>query len=186
MTEIASPRQLRAAFLRWVLFLVPGILLLGFLSGRVAGSGPDNPWFAALVKPAIYPPPATFGIVWSLLYVLMAVALAKVVSAQGARGRGVAVAIFLMQLGLNLAWTPLFFAEHRIVAALELLAGLDLLLLLTVVLFARVRPLAALLLVPYLGWVLFATVLNWQFLVLNPDADGQPGSGAVVRLQIGS
>jgi tryptophan-rich sensory protein len=186
MTEIASPGQLRAAFLRWVLFLVPGILLLGFLSGRWAGSGPDNPWFAALVKPGIYPPPVTFGVVWSMLYVLMALALALVVSAQGARGRGVAVALFLLQLGLNLAWTPLFFGAHRIVASLALLAGLDVLVVITVAAFARVRPRAALLMLPYLGWVLFATVLNWQFLALNPDADGQQDSGAVVRLQIGS
>ncbi len=185
MTEIASPRQLRAAFLRWVLFLVPGILLVGFLSGRVAGSGPQNPWFAALVKPGIYPPPATFGIVWSMLYVLMALALAMVLTAPGARGRGLAVVAFVVQLALNLAWTPLFFAAHRISGALALIAALDGLVLLTLVLFARVRPRAALLLVPYLGWALFATVLNWQFLTLNPAADGQPDSGAVVRLQIG-
>ena len=69
--------------------------------------------------------------------------------------------------------------------ALALIAALDGLVLLTLVLFARVRPRAALLLVPYLGWALFATVLNWQFLTLNPAADGQPDSGAVVRLQIG-
>ena len=191
MMQIASSRQLRAAFLRWALFLVPAILLLGFLSGRVSGSGPDNPWFAALVKPDIYPAPAVFGpaffaIVWSALYVLMALALAQVLTAPGARGRWLAVSIFLLQLALNLAWSPLFFAAHRISGALALIGGIDVLLLLTVVLFARVRVLAGLLLVPYLGWVLFATMLNWQFLVLNPDADGQPSSGAVVRLQIGS
>lgn len=186
MMQIASSRQLRAAFWRWALFLVPAILLLGFLSGRVAGSGPDNPWFAALVKPDIYPPAAVFGIVWSALYVLMALALAQVLTAPGARGRWLAVGIFLLQLALNLAWSPLFFAAHRLSGSLALIGGLDVVLLLTVVLFARVRVLAGLLLVPYLGWVLFATVLNWQFLVLNPDADGQPSSGAVVRLQIGS
>ena len=186
MMQIASSRQLRAAFWRWALFLVPAILLLGFLSGRVSGSGPDNPWFAALVKPAIYPPPAIFGVVWSALYVLMALALAQVLTAPGARGRWLAVGIFLLQLALNLAWSPLFFGAHRIAGSLALIGGIDALLLLTVVLFARVRLLAALLLVPYLAWVLFATVLNWQFLALNPDADGQPGSGAVVRLQIGS
>ena len=186
MSQIASSRQLRAAFLRWALFLVPAILLMGFLSGRYAGSGPQNPWFAALVKPGIYPPPATFGIVWSALYVLMALALAMVLTAPGAKGRWLAVGIFLAQLLPNLAWTPLFFAAHRISGALVLIGVLDVLVLLTVVLFARVRLVAALLLVPYLAWVLFATVLNWQFLALNPAADGQSASGAVVRMQIGS
>ncbi len=188
MTEIASPRQLRAAFFRWALFLVPAILLCGFLSGQYAGSGPQNPWFAALVKPAIYPPPAVFGIVWSVLYVLMALALAQVLTAPGARGRGLAVAVFVVQLALNLAWTPLFFAAHHIADALLLLGGLDAVVVLTLVLFARVRPTAALLLLPYLGWALFASVLNWQFLTLNPGADGQADNGAsaaVVRVQIG-
>jgi tryptophan-rich sensory protein len=47
------------------------------------------------------------------------------------------------------------------------------------VLFWRVRPLAGMLLLPYLAWVLFAAVLNWQFLQANPDAEGQDVSGAV-------
>ena len=50
MTELASPGQLRAAFLRWALFVVPGILFLGFFSGALANSGPGNPWFFDLVR----------------------------------------------------------------------------------------------------------------------------------------
>jgi len=58
MNQIASASQLRASFFRWALFCVPGVVLLGFLSGRLAMSGPGNPWFDSLVKPAIYPPRA--------------------------------------------------------------------------------------------------------------------------------
>jgi tryptophan-rich sensory protein len=65
MRYLASPAQLRASLMRWSLFTIPLVLGLGFLSGRSAGSGPDNPWFANLVKPALFPPPATFGIVWA-------------------------------------------------------------------------------------------------------------------------
>ena len=49
MNQIASSGQLRASFLRWALVLVPGVLLLGFVSSIVANSSPNNPWFAALV-----------------------------------------------------------------------------------------------------------------------------------------
>jgi tryptophan-rich sensory protein len=52
------------------------------------------------------------------------------------------------------------------------------------VLFRKVRPLAATLLLPYLAWILFATVLNYEFLAANPDADGRPDSGAVSRIAI--
>lgn len=187
MSALASSGQLRAAFLRWALFLVPGIVLLGFISGALGGTGPGDPWFDGLVKPAIYPPPATFGIVWTVLYVLMGLALALIATAWGARGRRLAIGLFVIQLALNLAWSPLFFGAHQITAALFLLVAIDLAVFLTVVAFYRVRPRAALLLLPYLAWVLFATVLNWQFLSLNPGADGQSGQPApvgAVRVQL--
>ncbi|MET0180488.1 MAG: TspO/MBR family protein [Novosphingobium sp.] len=171
--------------LRWALVFVPVILALGFLSGRVAGSGPGNPWFDALAKPAIYPPPAAFGIVWSILYVMMGIALALIVARPAQTPvRGLAIAVFLAQLALNLAWTPLFFAAHRISSALLLIAALDVALLVTIVLFWRVRRAAALLLVPYLAWVLFATLLTSEVLRLNPEADGVTGTAPAARIEL--
>ncbi len=184
MTELALPGQLRAALLRWALVLVPGLLMLGFVSGMVAGSGPGNPWFDDLVKPAIYPPPAAFGIVWSILYVMMGLAAAMIASARGAPGRGLAIAVFAAQFAANLAWTPLFFGAHQISAALVLLVAIDVLVIATIVLFRKIRPLAAWLLVPYLAWILFASLLNYEFLRTNPDADGRAHSGAATRVVI--
>ena len=184
MTVLASRGQLRASFLRWALLIVPGISLLGFLAGRLSQSGPGNPWFDSLVKPSLFPPPATFGIVWSILYVMMGIALTMLVTARGAQGRGVALAAFAVQFALNLCWSPLFFGAHRISGALYLMFVLDVAVLVTVVLFWRVRRNAALLLLPYFAWVLFATLLNWQFLIANPDADGRAGAPAATRFEI--
>jgi benzodiazapine receptor len=184
MTELASRGQLRGSLLRWALVLIPAVLLLGMLSAQVAGSGPANPWFAALTKPALYPPPVVFGLVWIALYILMALALAMVASARGAAWRMAAVATFGLQLVLNLAWSPLFFGGHQILASFVLIVVLDLAVIATIVLFQRVRPVAALLLLPYLVWILFATLLTWQFHVANPGADGQEVSGAVTRIQL--
>jgi tryptophan-rich sensory protein len=184
MNRLASPAQLRASFFRWALFLVPLVLLLGFLSGQVAGSGADNPWFAALAKPATYPPPAAFGIVWAALYALMGVAFALICSAWGARRRAWAIALFVVQLLINLAWSPVFFALHEMRIALGVLLALDVMVLLTTALFWRVRRLAGWLMVPYVLWILFATVLNWQFIQLNPQADGAASSNAVQRIQL--
>lgn len=183
MSELASPGQLRAALLRWTLFLSPLFLVLGFLSGALSGSGSANPWFADLVKPSLYPAPATFGIVWSLLYLLMGLALALIVTARGAAGRSLAISVFILQFALNLAWSPLFFALHLIQAALVLLVVLDVTVIACVLLFGRIRPLAAGLLLPYLAWCLFATALNWQFLEANPAADGAFGSGAAASVE---
>jgi tryptophan-rich sensory protein len=183
MNRLASPAQLRASFFRWALFLVPLVLLLGFVSGQVAGSAASNPWFADLVKPGTYPPPAAFGIVWSALYAMMGVAFALVCSSWGARFRIAAIVAFVIQLLINLAWSPVFFALHEIKIALAVLLALDFAVLITAALFWRVRRLAAWLLVPYIAWILFATVLNWQFLELNPSADGAQASNAVQRVE---
>ena len=183
MTGLASRGQLRASFLRWALFTVPLVLLLGFLSGQV-GSNAESMWFQSLVKPAIFPPPMWFGIVWSILYVLMGLALAMVCAAWGARGRTAAIVAFALQLIVNLAWSPVFFAMHRIKEALIVIGVLDVLVIVTIVLFWRVRRVAALLLLPYLAWIAFATLLNWEFLQANPDG-GREGAanGAVQRYE---
>ena len=183
MTEIASSGQLRAGLARWMLVLVPGINLLGFLSASASFSGPDNPWFASLVKPGIYPPPLAFPLVWTALYILMGVALAIVVSARRAPGRGAAIALFAAHLVLNLAWSPVFFGMHRIALALGIIVAMAMSLVAVIALFWRVRPVAAGLMLPYLAWVLFASVLNYQFLVLNPEADGQDAP-AVVHIKL--
>ena len=187
MNFLASREQLRASLIRWALVCVPLCVLLGFVIGRVSGSGPGDPWFDALIKPGIYPPPAAFGIVWSILYAMMGFALALVGSAWGARGRRLAIVVFALQFLVNLTWSPMFFGAHQITGGLIVIAVLDVLVAVTLVLFWRVRKLAGLLLVPYLAWVLFATALNYEFLRLNPQADGSEGGSAVAeRVRIGN
>lgn len=183
MTTLASRAQLRASFIRWALFTVPAIVLLGFVAGQLAGTGAGDPWFAALDKPEFYPQAQLFPIVWAILYVMMGLALALVCSAWGAKGRGIAIVVFVLQFAMNLAWTPLFFGQHEITYALYLIAGLNLMIVLTIILFLRVRKMAALLLVPYLAWSLFAAYLNYEILRLNPEADGADTTGAVQRIE---
>jgi len=180
--HLASPAQLRASLIRWALFTVPLTIGLGFLSGGAGGSGPDNAWFAALTRPAIFPPPIVFPVAWTLFYTLMGTALAMVAAARGATGRWIAVAGFVVQFALNLAWSPVFFGQHQMAVALGIIGGMFVTTAITLVLFWRVRPLAGALLIPYLAWICFAGLLNYQFLALNPAAEG--ASGAAVRVKI--
>ena len=184
MTTLASRAQLRASFIRWALFIVPAVVLLGFLSGQLAGSGAGDPWFAALQKPDFYPDPGLFPVVWTILYVMMGLAFAMVCAAWGAKGRGLAIVAFVIQFAMNLAWSPLFFGQHEITYAFYLICALNIVLLITIVLFFRVRKLAAALLVPYLAWTIFASFLNYEILQLNPDADGADTTGAVQRIEV--
>ncbi|WP_341712731.1 TspO/MBR family protein [Erythrobacter sp.] len=184
MNMLASRGQLRASFIRWALFCVPLILLLGFLSGTFGSAG--SAWFQGLIKPEIFPEPKWFGIVWTILYIMIGLSLALIASAWGARGRTAALWAFVVHFLLNLAWSPTFFAAHQITIALAILALIDVTLLVVIVLFWKVRRGAAVLLLPYLAWVLFATVLNYEFLRLNPDADGASNDGQVERVRIGN
>ncbi|MBJ7444762.1 MAG: tryptophan-rich sensory protein [Sphingobium sp.] len=166
MNEIASPGQLRLAYLRWALVTVPVIVLLGFLSGQFANSGFGNRWFDALVKPGW-----AFGVAWTILYIAMALALAIVLHARGAKGRGLAITLFLVQFVMNLAWSPLFFRAHQVGSALVLILALFVLVAITTWLFSRIRRVAGWLLLPYLAWLAFASFLNFEINRLNPDAE---------------
>jgi tryptophan-rich sensory protein len=159
------------SFLRYALFTVPAILLLGTISARIAGSGYGNAWFDALQKPAIMPPGWVFGGAWTLLYILLGLALALVLHARGARGRRLALALFAVQLLLNFAWSPLFFAYHEVGTAFWTVVAMILLSGATAFLFWRIRRSAGLLMLPYLAWLCFAALLTWQIGGLNPDAD---------------
>lgn len=182
MNFLASKAQLRASFIRWALFLVPLIVLLGFAAGGLGS--PKTVWFEGLTKPGIFPPPAAFGIVWTILYVVIGFALALVVSSWGAYGRGVAILAFVLHFIGNLAWTPVFFGMQEMTIALYILIYAALSLVVVIALFWRVRRLAAFLMLPYLAWLLFAGVLNYQFIAENPDGGDSDETGAVERFTL--
>jgi translocator protein len=171
VSGIASKGQLRMSFLRWAIVTVPLILLLGFASGRAVPAGSENSWYVALQKPALTPPGWVFPVAWTSLYILLGLAVALILHARGARGRGLALAVFAVQFALNLAWTPLFFGAHRIGAALVVIVAMLLLSIVTTVLFGRIRTAAAWLMVPYMVWISFAGVLTWRIGQLNPGAE---------------
>ncbi len=170
MSQLASPGQLRMSFARVALVTVPLVLLLGIISGAVAGSGSSNPWFARLVKPAAMPPEWLFPVAWTLLYILIGLALAMIIGARGASGRWIGITLFVAQFALNLAWSPVFFAGHAIGAAFAIILLMIVLTVATILAFARIRRRAAALMLPYLAWICFAAWLTHAIETLNPTA----------------
>lgn len=170
MVGIATKGQLRMSFVRWALVLVPLIVLAGSLAGAFSGSG-NTSWYAALEKPAFQPPSYVFGIVWPILYALMALALVIVIQARGSQLRGLAIGLFVAQLIANLLWSPIFFGMHQVSFAfwwILLVLGLA---VATTAVFWRIRKTAAWLMVPYLVWIFFAAALNFEIDRMNPDAE---------------
>lgn len=126
-------------------------------------------FYAALTNPDWAPPAWLFGPVWSLLYLLMAIAAWLVWRKDGLRGARLALTLFVAQLALNALWSWLFFSWHLGAAAFIDILLLWLLILATLATFWRVHVLAGVLLLPYLAWVSFAAALCLAVWRLNPQ-----------------
>jgi benzodiazapine receptor len=127
---------------------------------------PDE-WYRKLAKPTWNPPNAIFGPVWTVLYLLMAIAAWLIWKDYGVAGAIVPLALFIIQLTLNAMWSWLFFGRHRPQAALFDIVVLWVVILATLISFLQLELLAGILLIPYLVWVSFATVLNWAIWRMN-------------------
>lgn len=147
-----------------VVFVVLCLVVSG-IGGAVTATSVGT-WYQTLEKPPFNPPDWVFAPVWTTLYVLMAIAGWRVWRARTKAGRR-ALAVFAIQLGLNLAWSFLFFGFQQIGLALVEVAVLLLAILATMALFWRIDRLAGALFLPYLLWVGYATLLNASLWRLN-------------------
>lgn len=149
---------------------VIAIELLGGVSGWVSNSGFGNSWFDGLQKPFFMPPGWTFGLVWPILYALLGVSLAMVLSEPSSERRRLALILFFAQLALNFAWSPIFFAAHDIALAKWVIFLMAILAAAAAGQFLRIRKAAGFLMVPYLAWLVFAATLNITIEAMNPGA----------------
>jgi translocator protein len=141
---------------------------VGFTAGIV--TGPEiSTWYASLEKPSWTPPNWAFPVVWNILYATMGVSLwllwDRPHDSSAARKT---IALFLVQLALNAAWSPVFFSMHRPVAALVIIGLLAVSIAATIAFAFKAQRTAGWLLVPYLAWVFYATTLNAGIVALNP------------------
>ncbi len=135
--------------------------------GALATAGAIPTWYAAIRRPTWNPPNWIFGPVWTALYILMAVAAWQVWRAAGWTQARVALSLFVLQLLLNAAWSPIFFGLHRIGWAFVEILALWAAIVATILAFWPIRPLAGVLLLPYLAWVTFASALTFAIWRLN-------------------
>ncbi len=132
-------------------------------------------WYEGLAKPSWTPPNWLFPVAWTTLYICIALAGERVARQAGVNPAvGMALALFALQMGLNILWTPVFFGLRRLRGGMVVLAMLWLAVAATLVAFWRVDWVAGLLFVPYLAWVSIAGALNYSVMTLNPDAAKNP------------
>ena len=151
----------------WVLALWLALTFAVSLAGSAVTLPKIPVWYAALAKPSFTPPDWLFGPVWTILYILMAVAVWRVGGAIRSPARHLATILFCIQLALNAIWSPVFFGLEAPLAGLYVIVALDIFVGATLIAFWRLDRLAGIMFVPYLAWVCYATALNAAIVMRN-------------------
>lgn len=163
--------RVHSARSRDLLGLVAFIILCLAVSaggGAITATSVDN-WYQALEKPPFNPPDWLFAPVWTALYIMMGIAAWRIWRHRSFEVTRRALTVFGMQLGLNLAWSFLFFGLQRIDLALIEIIILLIAIVTNTIMFWRIDSFAGLLFVPYAVWVTYATLLNASLWLLNAN-----------------
>jgi len=134
----------------FIILTLGGGLLIGFLFR-------PGDWYARLAKPWFTPPAGVFAPVWTLLYLMIAIAGWRIFSRDAS---GVAMIAWSVALALNFVWSPVFFGLHRTGAALAIIVALLAAILVFIASSWPRDAVSALLFAPYAVWVAFAALLN--------------------------
>ncbi|MCQ0970906.1 tryptophan-rich sensory protein [Paracoccus sp. TK19116] len=116
-------------------------------------------WYDGLEKPSFTPPKRVFPVAWTMIYLLIAIAGARLAVLPGS---AMAMALWAAQIALNTLWTPVFFGAHRMGLGMGVMAALWLVVAALVVAAFRLDAWAGLMLLPYLAWLCVAAALNWR------------------------
>lgn len=140
-------------------------LAVGGLSALLTSGNMDL--YSEINQPALAPPGWLFPVVWTILYVMMGVALYLVVIMKTREDKTPAIISFGVQLFFNFFWSIIFFNARAFFFAFVWLIFLWLAIIANIYLFYKINKNAGKLLIPYLVWVTFAGYLNLAIFLLN-------------------
>lgn len=142
-----------------------GFLLVG-LTSTVAGWFTRiglGEWYGGLPRPFLTPPDSVFPVVWTILYIAMALSFGRYLNSEFPSADTGGKTLFIVQLLLQIAWCYAFFAKGLIGMAFFIIVILDYTVYKLIQNFTRVDKYAAWLLYPYFWWLAFATFLNFNY-----------------------
>ena len=155
--------MLKNKFLTFVLFALATYSASAI--GGLATIGYKDPWYSLLIKTSYNPPDWIFAPVWTILYLMMTVAVW--IFWHSKRRDMNTLYIYFIHLIINTTWSVVFFVFHKIFLALLVLIILILLIIILMLRFKRVNMISYYLMIPYLLWCLYALVLNFSLFLLN-------------------
>lgn len=145
------------------------IVIIFAVIGSLATFSQIPTWYASLIRPEWTPPSWAFPVVWTTLYILMALSFYLVwKKGLDTKATKTAAAVFIIQLALNALWSLVFFGLHSLVGGMALIILLWIAILVNIIVFYRISKWAGFLLIPYIVWVTIASYLNYTVWMLNP------------------
>ena len=127
----------------------------------------NKKWYNNINKSTYTPPGWFFGLVWTILYLLMIISFYLIWSNSKCFPYCNVLTIFLLQLAFNLSWTTVFFKYKKIRLALILTILIFILTFIVSVKFQKINKIASYLLIPYLLWLIVAMYLNIYIILKN-------------------
>ncbi|MCX2475597.1 tryptophan-rich sensory protein [Pedobacter sp. MC2016-05] len=152
-----------------VAFLINIVITLGIGAlGGLATSESVKTWYPTLNKPSFNPPNWLFAPVWTSLYILIGIAAYLVwIKRDKIAHFPRVLAIYFIQLILNLCWSFIFFSLHEIGFALFEILILLIVIVVNAIAFHKIDKWAGYLFIPYILWVGFASFLTYSIFMLN-------------------
>ena len=142
--------------------------IITFSASVVGGSVTINfkePWYSSLIKSNFNPPDWVFAPVWTILYLMMTIAIWKFWHSKNRDMN--TIYIYFIHIVVNTTWSIIFFAFHKLFMAFIVLIILIILIVLLIARFRRVNMLSYYLMIPYLLWCFYALFLNINLVILN-------------------
>ncbi|RYD81004.1 MAG: tryptophan-rich sensory protein [Sphingobacteriales bacterium] len=142
-------------------------LSIGALGGWATAKSVQT-WYPTLNKPSFNPPNWLFAPVWTSLYILIGIAAYLVwIRRDTIAHLPRTIAIYFIQLILNLVWSFIFFYLHEIGFALFEILILLIVIIFNAIIFYKINKWAGLIFIPYILWVSFASFLTYNIFILN-------------------
>ncbi|MCK3685079.1 TspO/MBR family protein [Maribellus sp. YY47] len=152
------------------LLVIAGIFLIINFSALGLGSylmynGPGSDWYQNLNKAPWTPPGWVFGAAWTSIMICFSVFMAFLWKHEA--NKSMLIALFVLQLVLNISWSPVFFYFHFVLSALIIIVALTLLIGFFLFKYMGGLNWKSVFVVPYFVWLLLASSLNAYILANN-------------------
>ena len=143
------------------------ILLVTFAASGIGGfvtSSFKEPWYSEIVLPTFNPPSWVFGPVWTILYILMSVAIWVIWN--NSLNKKI-LQVYFVHLFFNAIWSIIFFGFHQILFALIDLGIILIFIIWLMKIYYQINKISFVLMIPYLLWSSYALILNTTIFYLN-------------------